>query len=152
MRSSLALAALLLATLFLTRPAGAAGMYYSERGVRPLGRGGAFVAGADDLGAIAFNPAGLADAKSGLLLDPSWVNGQPAPSRYSLISMEGSALAILGAYVAFKPIEEIRIGAGFEALAGDLTSKQVFSASPQDRLLSAPESPEYDALATLKTK
>jgi long-chain fatty acid transport protein len=197
------------------------GMYTSERGVRPLGRGGAFVAGADDLGAISYNPAGLADARSSLLLDLAWVNvgtdftrraivtdaagnpttatsatahgstpflpiptiagsysphemftfaagiyapyaslskwpttvaGQPAGSRYSLVSLEGSVLATVGAYVAFKPIEQIRIGAGFEALVGKLESDLIFSASPQDRLLAAPESPEYDASAKLVTK
>ncbi|MFO0741763.1 MAG: outer membrane protein transport protein [Labilithrix sp.] len=200
--------------------ASATGMYTSERGVRPLGRGGAFVAGADDLGAITYNPAGLADAKSALLLDLAWVNvsteftrraivtdaagnpttatsptakgetpflpiptiagsysphemftfalgvyapyaslskypttvaGQPAGSRYSLVSLEGSVLAVVGAYVAFKPIEQIRIGVGFEALVGKLESDLIFSASPQDRLLAAPESPEYDAKAKLST-
>ena len=40
----------------------AGGLYLADRGVRPLGRGGAFIAGADDLGAIAYNPAGLYDA------------------------------------------------------------------------------------------
>ncbi|MBX3227606.1 MAG: outer membrane protein transport protein [Labilithrix sp.] len=201
----------------------ASGMYTSERGVRPLARGGAFVAGADDLGAITYNPAGLSDARTALLLDLAWVNvsttftrrsivtdsagnpttltsppvdgatpflpiptlagsyspgngmftfaagvhapyaslskypatladGQPAPSRYSLVSLEGSVLANVGAYVAFKPIEELRIGAGFEALVGELQSDLIFSASPQDRLLAAPESPEYDARAKLKTK
>jgi long-chain fatty acid transport protein len=210
------------AALTLAAPSGAAGLYYSERGVRPLARGGAFVAGADDLGAIAYNPAGLADAKTGFLIDASWVNvssdftrktavadnagnetivtsptshgstpflpiptlagsfnpqngpvtlalgiyapyaalssypatvdGQPAGSRYSLVSLDNTALVIGGAYVAYKPIEQIRIGAGFEALTGNLSSNLVFSASPQDRLLAAPESPQYDANATLKTK
>ena len=46
----------------IARDAGAAGLYFSDRGVRPLGRGGAFVAGADDLGAIWYNPAGIVDA------------------------------------------------------------------------------------------
>ncbi|HUH00851.1 MAG TPA: outer membrane protein transport protein [Kofleriaceae bacterium] len=41
-------------------PALAGGMQLSTRGVRPTARGGAFVAGADDLGALWFNPAGLA--------------------------------------------------------------------------------------------
>lgn len=40
----------------------AAGLYFSDRGVRSVGRGGAFVAGADDLGVVWSNPAGLADA------------------------------------------------------------------------------------------
>src|SRR5688572_4735107 len=62
------------APLLWTATSDAAGMYWSDRGIRPLGRGGAFVAGADDLGAIAYNPAGLADAGSSLLLDAALVN------------------------------------------------------------------------------
>src|SRR4029078_11678026 len=38
-------------------------------GVRPLGRGGAFIAGADDLHATWLNPAGLADAGSSAMPD-----------------------------------------------------------------------------------
>lgn len=38
----------------------AAGMFVTPHGARPLGRGGAFVAGADDLNAIYYNPAGVA--------------------------------------------------------------------------------------------
>lgn len=55
---SLGLAAWL---LFGAAPAQAGGMFFSARGARPLGRGGAFVAGADDLEAIYYNPAGLAE-------------------------------------------------------------------------------------------
>ncbi|MGH7297604.1 MAG: hypothetical protein ACRELB_21885, partial [Polyangiaceae bacterium] len=51
----------------------AAGLYFSDRGVRPMGRAGAFVAGADDLGAIWYNPAGLADAGTSFLFDMSWL-------------------------------------------------------------------------------
>jgi long-chain fatty acid transport protein len=216
-------AALTLAIVAAAADAHAGGMYYVDRGVRPLGRAGAFVAGADDIGAIAYNPAGLADAGSSILLDAAWVDvkteftrkaivadsagnesivtsprassttpfiliptlgaswnphgaldrftfaagvyapyaavsefptvvdGQPAGSRYSLVSLDGTALVIAGAYVAYKPIEQIRIGAGFEALTGRLKSRTIFSASPQDRLLAAPESPEYDADSTLTT-
>jgi long-chain fatty acid transport protein len=54
--------------------ADAAGLYFGDRGVRPLGRGGAFVAGGDDLGAIPYNPANVFDAGSQLLIDGSWVN------------------------------------------------------------------------------
>jgi long-chain fatty acid transport protein len=222
-RARLALSLLSLAGIALASSrVDAAGLYYSERGVRPLARAGAFVAGADDLGAIAYNPAGLADTSTAILADFSWVNvtsdftrktvvtdaagnesvatsptvhgttpfipiptiagsfalpnnlltfalgvytpyaallqypktvdGQPAASRYSLVSLEGSVLAIIGAYVAFKPIEQVRIGAGFEALTGTLQNSLFFNASPKDRLLSAPESPQYDAEATLKTK
>ena len=52
----------------------AAGLYTADRGVRALGRGGAFVAGADDLGAIWYNPAGLADAGTTLFIDLAWMN------------------------------------------------------------------------------
>src|SRR4051812_48093155 len=54
--------------------ADAAGLFMTDRGVRPMGRGGAFVAGADDLGAIWYNPAGLTDAGSSVLIDFSWLN------------------------------------------------------------------------------
>lgn len=203
-----------------TIPARAAGLYTSERGVRPLGRGGAFVAGADDPGAIWFNPAGLADAGTSILVDFSWLNfsseyrrrvnvtdnlgvvrtyeypkvdgstpflpiptivgtyafgrekqftaafglfapystiasypltlnGQPAPQRYSLISLDGSLLLVPGLYLAYKPIEQIRLGIGLQALVGSFASRVVFSASPSDRLIGAPEQPEYDALSQL---
>jgi long-chain fatty acid transport protein len=201
-------------------PVRAAGLYTADRGVRPLGRGGAFVAGADDLGAIWYNPAGLADAGTTLFLDLAWMNfsseytrktsvtdsggtvrtyqypqvngttpflpiptlggtynfgrrkeytaalgilapyasiasypltvgGQPSPSRYSLVSLDGSALAVVGGYFAYKPIEQIRIGGGLQALVGTFKSRVVFSASPPDRLIGAPEDPAYDALAQL---
>jgi long-chain fatty acid transport protein len=214
----------LLAPLLLSATAHASGLYFSDRGVRPLSRGGAFVAGADDLGAIWYNPAGLADAGTTFLLDASWlhytseftrkslvydgsgagaaahlyqfptvsgtspvlpiptlggsyafgkdhaftlalgimspytaitsypttVNGQPAPSRYSLISLDGSALVLSGAYLAYKPTERIRIGAGLQALVGTFQSAVVFSSSPPDRLISAPEDPAYDTSSQLK--
>jgi len=209
------------ALLFPAGGAEASGLYFSDRGVRPMGRGGAFVAGADDLGAIWYNPAGLADAGTAVLLDasvlvystrftrrtqvadsagvlrtydypmvggkaviipiptlaasynfgdrkqytaafgmyapytaitsyPETVNGQPAPSRYSLVSLDGSALVVPGFYFAYKPIEQIRIGMGVQALVGTFQASVVFAASPPDRLLGAPEDPAYDALGTLK--
>ncbi len=45
----------------LSSPAFAGGMFLPGRGARPLGRAGSFVAGADDGGALYYNPAGLAD-------------------------------------------------------------------------------------------
>jgi len=51
----------------------AGGLYFSDRGVRPLARGGAFVAGADDMGAMWYNPAGLADAQGTFLADASFM-------------------------------------------------------------------------------
>ena len=80
---------------------------------------------------------------------PLTVDGQPAPSRYSLVSLQGSALLITGAYLAYKPIESFRVGAGIEALVGTFKSTEVFSASPADRLIAAPEDPAYDAFSQL---
>jgi long-chain fatty acid transport protein len=193
----------------------AGGLYFSDRGVRPLGRGGAFVAGADDLGAIWYNPAGLADAGSSILVDASWLNFSSdytrqtevqgsggaeyvytfptthgttpflpiptiagsvafgkkkewtvalgafspytaiasypanAPSRYSLVSLAGSALVETGAWLAYKPAEWLRLGAGFELLVGTFTSSVVMNANPKDRLFAAPEDPAYDGLSQI---
>jgi long-chain fatty acid transport protein len=65
--------ALPIALLTAAGSARGAGLYFSDRGVRPMGRAGAFVAGADDASAIWYNPAGLADAKSQLLFDAAWL-------------------------------------------------------------------------------
>ena len=201
----------------------AAGLYFTDRGVRPMSRGGAFVAGADDLGAMHYNPAGLADAGTSLLLDTAWLNfssdytrstqvtdasgavrtynsptvhgsspvlpiptlgvsialdkertwtlaagvfapyaaissypqtlnGQPSPSRYSLVSLDGSLLAIPGVYAAYKPFDWLRVGAGVMALVGTFDSSIVFNANPKNRLLAAPEDPNYDAFSQLKAR
>jgi long-chain fatty acid transport protein len=53
----------------------AGGMYLPTRGVRPTGRGGAFIAGADDLSATWLNPAGLAHLdSSAFLADATFVH------------------------------------------------------------------------------
>lgn len=58
--------ALIACLLFADLPtASAGGLQLSTRGVRPTARAGAFVAGADDLGSLWFNPAGLAAAAGG---------------------------------------------------------------------------------------
>jgi long-chain fatty acid transport protein len=202
----------------------AAGLYVDDRGVRPLGRGGAFVAGADDLGAIWYNPAGIVDAPSSLLLDGSYVhytdtftrqaqttsatgttyitnyptvsgttpflpiptiagsyrwgdnnqyamafgiyapdaallsyptaigeNGTvgPAPQRYSLISLNGSILAVIGGWFSYKPIDQIRVGAGVQMLTGYFKTTVDFSACPPDHFTCAQEDPSWDALSQL---
>ncbi len=202
----------------------AAGLYVSDRGVRPFGRGGAFVAGADDLGAIWYNPAGIVEAPSSLLLDGSWINyhdtftrntqatsstgttydvgsptvkgttpflpiptiagsyrwgenkqyavafgiyapdaailsypgtvstgGEtlPAPQRYSLISLKGSILAVIGGWFSYKPIDELRIGAGVQMLTGYFKTAVDFSACPPDHFVCAPEDSNYQALSQI---
>ncbi len=202
----------------------AGGLYYSDRGVRPLGRAGAFVAGADDLGAIAYNPAGIYDAGGQFLFDASWVhfssdytrvasvpqvnpntgqvvatptetlspvsgstpflpiptivgsfrprkdlvlalgawapyaaltsypssvNGQPAPQRYSLITLDGSLLAFVGAGIAWAPIKELRLGATVGMLTGVFKTQADFAGCIPDRFLCAPEEPSWDVAAQL---
>src|SRR5262249_29803357 len=68
----LAAAALVVSSLPAT--ASAAGLYYADRGVRPLGRAGAFVAGAGGPGGVVYHPAGRSDAGGGVLGDGSWVH------------------------------------------------------------------------------
>ncbi|MCK6591753.1 MAG: hypothetical protein L6Q76_29720 [Polyangiaceae bacterium] len=72
-------------TLSVSGAAQGAGLYFADRGVRPLGRGGAFIAGADDPGAIAYNPAGLFDAGGQVLLDGSWVNFSSEYTRQAIV-------------------------------------------------------------------
>lgn len=224
-RGALAIAAGV-ASLVHSSSADAAGLYFSDRGVRPMGRAGAFVAGADDVSAIWYNPAGLSDVEGPTILAdfawlkidtsyarqlrivdadgtvrnvnspevtgtspvlpiptiagafrlpssidpkqrwtfaggffapyvalvsyPATVNGQPSPARYALGSYDGSALGQVGVWAAYKASEEWRFGLGVTALVGVLQTNVTFSASPPDRLLAAPEQPEFDADARLK--
>ncbi|WP_395836739.1 OmpP1/FadL family transporter [Archangium violaceum] len=76
----------LLTVLLCPLLAGASGLYVGDRGVRPLGRGGAFVAGADDLGALWYNPAGLMDAGASVLFDGAWVRSSTDFTRQALVT------------------------------------------------------------------
>ncbi len=220
--TSLSIPVVLLGALLAAPLASASGLYVGDRGVRPLGRGGAFVAGADDLGAIWYNPAGLVDAGPSVLFDGSWVrfstdftrrvevtngagasqvselpsvrgsseflpiptvagswaygerkqlvvaagvlapqmavmsyplaleDGTPSPSRYSLVTLDGSLLVIPGVSAAYRPFDFLQVGAGVNVLTGSFVTQTVFNTSPPERLLSAPEDPSYDALAELR--
>lgn len=231
-RSLLGLA-LVGAALAGAAPARAAGLYYADRGVRALGRGGAYVAGADDLGAIGYNPAGIYDAGTQFFIDGSWlhftsdytrqtvlqqtdpntgkvvdgpiqtfptVNGSTpflpiptiagslqvhpklvialgafapyaalstypdpdsykgksfteienaTPQRYALITLDGSALLVAGATVAWAPIKELRIGATGGVLMGKFTTTVAFSGCIPERFLCAQESPNWDVRSEL---
>lgn len=63
--AGLALALILLTLGGSGGRARAGGMFVTPHGARPLARGGAFVAGADDLNAIYYNPAGVAAVADG---------------------------------------------------------------------------------------
>lgn len=223
-RAALAAISLVPPVLLAAAPAGAAGLYYADRGVRPAARAGAFIAGGDDLGAIAYNFAGVYDAGSQILVDASWLHftseytrqsyvrqvdpntgdttatflqtyetvdgatpvlpiptlaysfqpgpkwvvavgawapyaaiasypeslhGGAAPQRYSLFSMDGSALAFLGAGAAFAPSKEWRIGAAIGVLAGSFKTRVAFSGCVPERFFCAPEDPDWDVLSEL---
>jgi long-chain fatty acid transport protein len=53
----------------LPSTASAGGLYLADRGARPLTRGGAFVAGADDPHSLWYNPGGMAFSGDQLLID-----------------------------------------------------------------------------------
>ncbi|MFK5151263.1 hypothetical protein ACI4CU_28345, partial [Klebsiella pneumoniae] len=69
---------------------------------------------------------------------PESVNGTPAISRYTLLSLDGSVLVTPSIQLAYKPIEELRLGLGVNALVGSFATTVDFSASPNDHLISAP--------------
>lgn len=218
-RHALALAALALAlTLSLglaPSRARAGGFYLLDRGTRAMGRGGAFVAGADDPQSLWYNPAGLGWSGNQLMLDATmtvfgvdytrvdsggttlptvhgssaplpiptvagsfrfdgvpqltfgigvfapnaalmqWpasvtVDGmqQPAPQRYSLLSMDGSIIASLAIGAAWRPIDELSIGIGVHVVYGSFAARTTMSAC--DGVTCAfPEDPDYDAVAQL---
>ncbi len=89
--------------------AAAGGMSLHTRGVRPTARGGAFVAGADDLGALWFNPAGLAnlaggDEKVSLLLDAALVH---QAAEYDRIDSGGNQAGTARSSAPGKPVPSI---------------------------------------------
>jgi long-chain fatty acid transport protein len=232
-RGGLFRAALVASALWLAAPSTAegAGLYVADRGVRPLGRAGAFVAGADDLGAMAYNPAGIFEAGGQILVDGSWVNfssqytrrsllrqtdpntgettgefiktyrtvegttpilpiptlaasyqinnewvvaagvwapyaalitypsevpgapgasgPEPAPQRYSLLTLEGSLLALVGVSAAHAPTKTLRLGATLGMLTGIMKGAVNVSGCVPERFFCAPEDPEWDVLAEL---
>jgi long-chain fatty acid transport protein len=221
-RRLLALLALF-ATLAPTVPAEAGGLFLTDRGARPLGRGFAFVAGADDPQALWYNPAGIAWSEQQLLFDATltflygsytrtdsggnvlapvdidaavlpipmlaythpigdftlglgvhapnatllrWPYGvrdgggtcdatttegasdptcEPAPQRYSLFSLEGSAFVNVTPAVAWRR-GGFAIGAGMHLMLGSFVGQTAMSAC-DGTLCSQPEDPEWDGVA-----
>lgn len=69
----------------------------------------------------------------------------PAPQRYSLYSLEGSAFLNVTAAVAWRPIPELSIGLGAHLLLGSFVG-EVMTSACDGFLCSQPESPEWDSL------
>ncbi len=218
-----ALALLILAAaLYAPSRAHAGGFWLTDRGARPLARGFAFVAGADDPQSLWYNPAGLAWSGQQLMLDASYTffdgtyarvdsggnqlpaidipptpvpipgiayshplndewtigagifapnallvdyhdyfdqNGQPcnpddgditcvAPQRYSLQTMDGSALAIFALGAAFRPREELSIGFGTQIIAGVFSAETTLNGC-DGAICVQPEDPENDGYARI---
>jgi long-chain fatty acid transport protein len=212
--SSLASLSALLVLVALPSVAHAGGFYLLDRGTRAMGRGGAFVAGADDPQSLWYNPAGLGFSGNQLLVDGTMtflgvdytrvdsggntlptVHGnsaplpiptiagsfnlglrnfvfgvgvfapnaalmqwprsvdvmgmqQPAPQRYSLLTMDGSLIASLAFGAAWRPIDELSIGVGVHVVYGSFAAQTALSAC--DGVTCAfPEDPDYDGVAQL---
>lgn len=203
------LALLELALLLAASTAWAGGMFIPARGARPMGRAGSYVAGADDLEAVYYNPAGLAGTGHGsFLLDVGLVfqrvaythvdaagNTQPTahdsngilpipflgvswrpealdrrltvafaafvpysgipnyaadgPQRFSLVSLDGTALAVLELAAAVKITPELYFGAGFQSMFASVTNLTVLAGCTE--LNCAPEDPRFDALTQTRT-
>src|SRR4051794_24089695 len=104
MRSTIFLTLALLmgatATLLPTRAA-ASGFYLTERGMRTLGRGGAFVAGAEGAESLWINPAGLAHSGNTFHLEgnQTFLRGS-----FQRINDEGQVSPKVDLKTAFLPI------------------------------------------------
>jgi long-chain fatty acid transport protein len=204
----------------LPQRAHAGGLYLTDRGARALGRGGAFVAGADDGQSLWYNPAGLAhtgrkhilmdgtlslfrasfqrvtrddvngpspkvdadpiplpiptlalvdsfgldDFSFGMaLLAPNAVmlrwpetagrlpDGTPraGPTRHSLVSMAGSAIAHLALGAAYSGIEGLSIGVGAHVIASRFRAGVYLSACDYGALCQQPEQADYEAPAII---
>lgn len=84
--------------------ASAGGFFLMDRGVRTVGRGGAFVAGADDPASLYYNPAGLGFSGQQLLLDVSLprITGD-----YTRVDSGGNTLPTVSVSQEFLPIPSL---------------------------------------------
>jgi long-chain fatty acid transport protein len=88
---------------------------------------------------------GLVTPTFALLSYPDTVEGEPSPARYTLSGFTDSRLLMGGAWLSHRPTPWLSYGLGVHALAGTFRSSLSFSLSLPDRLLAAPEDPDYDA-------
>lgn len=219
-RRRLWLLAVLTFSCLLPMRALAGGLFLTDRGARALGRGGAFVAGADDGQSLWYNPAGLAyTGRKHVLMDGTLslfrasferttrddvnrpqpkVDADPlplpiptlafadsfglrnfsfgaavmapnavmlrwpetggvtadgmvraAPTRHSLISMQGSALANIAFGAAYSGIKGLSLGLGLHVIPSRFRASVYLSACDYGVLCQQPEQAEYEAPATV---
>lgn len=119
--ASLAVFAAVLGTAASAR---AGGLFFSDRGTRPLARGGAFVAGADDLGAVYYNPAGIVEAGTSVLVDATYMHfgtdytrtarvPQLDPNTGQTITHYDVRQPTVSGHSAFLPIPTLAVSYGF---------------------------------------
>jgi long-chain fatty acid transport protein len=80
---------------------------------------------------------------------PTTVNGGPAPQRYSLLTLDGSLLALVGAGVAWAPIKQLHLGATVGMLTGVFKTQATFAGCVPERFLCAPEEASWDVVSQL---
>lgn len=141
MRNALLLRALLaapliFATLLSAAPAAAGGFYLAPRGVRPISRGGAYVAGVDDLHANWYNPAGLAYAGDQLMLD---ANLTLFEATFARVDSGGTELPAVRGYHPYLPIPTVGGSFSIDEIP-DLTFSVVMGA-PNSALMEWPQDP-----------
>lgn len=74
---------------------------------------------------------------------------QPAPTRYSMLSMAGSGLGFINLGLAYRPIKQLTIGATFVSMVGLFNIDIIMSVCDNAVLCSQPESPRFDADANI---
>ncbi|MCZ7678425.1 MAG: outer membrane protein transport protein [Sandaracinaceae bacterium] len=121
--------------------AAAGGFYLADRGVRPLGRGGAFVAGVDDPHALWYNPAGLSWSGDQLLIDASLTLFE---TNYARIDGGGNLLPAVNGHHAYLPIPTVAGSFSIDELPNFTFGLGVMA--PNSALMEWPQEIELDGM------
>lgn len=143
-----ALALFLAVACFAPATASAGGFYLAPRGVRPLSRGGAYVAGVDDPHALWYNPAGLAYSGDQLLID---ANLTLFETEYTRVDGGGNTLRPVTGYHPYLPIPTIAGSFSIDELP-NLTFGLALAA-PNSALMhwpTEPDAPQRYSILTLE--
>ncbi len=138
----------LLLVLLAPSLAHAGGFYLAPRGVRPLSRGGAYVAGVEDPHATWYNPAGLAYSGDQLLID---ANLTLFETWFTRVDSGGTTLPEARGYHGYIPIPTIAGSFGFDDIPqltfalGVAAPNAVLAHWPED-----PDAPQRYSILTLE--